>query len=127
MTARPSRSATRPRRCRASSPSSTRSTRRRRWTSCCPARRQGRRAPPAAVGGPRSPFELEPPPPAYDRGMASLLIVNPYASGVDEHRVEAVRAELGWPELVLTERRGHATELVRELEPAAEAVYVFSG
>jgi len=59
--------------------------------------------------------------------MGSLLIVNPFASGVDEHRVEAVRAELDWPELAFTERRGHATELAREREASVDALYVFSG
>ena len=53
-----------------------------------------------------------------------LLIVNPFASGVTEDRVERVRAALGDVELVLTEHPGHATELARA---DAEAVYVFSG
>lgn len=55
-----------------------------------------------------------------------LLIVNPYASGVTDARVDAVVGVLGDVEVRPTERRGHATELVREAK-GAEAVYVFSG
>ncbi len=55
-----------------------------------------------------------------------LLIVNPYASGVSEARVTAVREALGDVEVRLTEHRGHATQLAREAR-GAEAVYVFSG
>src|SRR5439155_24989621 len=55
-----------------------------------------------------------------------LLIVNPYASGVDEERVGEVRRALGDVELRETERPGHASELAREAE-GAEAIYVFSG
>jgi len=54
-----------------------------------------------------------------------LLIVNPFASGVSEERVAAVREALGDVEVRETEHPGHATELAREAE--AEAVYVFSG
>jgi diacylglycerol kinase family enzyme len=57
----------------------------------------------------------------------SLLIVNPFASGVTQRLVGEVAAALGGPRIELTRRRGHATELVRELGPEAEAVYVFSG
>ena len=59
--------------------------------------------------------------------MASVLIVNPYASRVDETRLAAVRAELGDVEVLRTERPGHATELARQAEAVADAVYVFSG
>jgi len=59
--------------------------------------------------------------------MAGTLIVNPFASRVSEARIEAVRAELGDVEVLRTERPGHATELAREAEAGADAVYVFSG
>ncbi len=55
-----------------------------------------------------------------------LLIVNPYASGVTDDKVEAVAAVLGDVEVRRTEHRDHATELAREAR-GAEAVYVFSG
>src|SRR5438874_4039374 len=55
-----------------------------------------------------------------------LLIVNPYASGVDAERVAEVRRALGDVELVETEQPGHATELARAAG-GAEAIYVFSG
>jgi diacylglycerol kinase family enzyme len=55
-----------------------------------------------------------------------LLIVNPYASGVNDDRVDAVAEALGDVEVRRTERRGHATELVREAGQV-DAVYVFSG
>ncbi len=59
----------------------------------------------------------------------AVLIVNPYASRVTEERVEQVQALLpGKPDVRLTERRGHGTELVAEAVAAgAEAIYVFSG
>jgi len=63
----------------------------------------------------------------HARRVASVLIVNPFASRVDEARLAAVRAELGDVEVLRTERPGHATELAREAEAGAEAVYVFSG
>jgi diacylglycerol kinase family enzyme len=55
-----------------------------------------------------------------------LLIVNPYASGVNEERVAAVTEALGEVEVRRTEHRGHAIELTRESR-GAEAVYVLSG
>ena len=55
-----------------------------------------------------------------------LLIVNPYASGVTDVRVEKVRAALGEVDLQQTMHPGHATELAQAAE-AAEAVFVFSG
>jgi diacylglycerol kinase family enzyme len=55
-----------------------------------------------------------------------LLIVNPYASGVDDELVEAVTEALGDVDVRRTERRDHATELVRDAVDA-EAIYVFSG
>ncbi len=60
--------------------------------------------------------------------MRATLIVNPYASSVNEERVRAVERELGGAyELatVLTERRGHAVELAREAE--GEAIFAFGG
>ncbi len=57
-----------------------------------------------------------------------VLIVNPFASGVSETRLEAVQRVL--PDdttTVLTLYRGHATELAREWGPRVEAIYVYSG
>ena len=59
--------------------------------------------------------------------VGAVLIVNPHASKVDELRVEAVRAELGDVEVLRTDAPGHATELAREAEARADALYVFSG
>jgi len=55
-----------------------------------------------------------------------LLIVNSYASGVNDERIEQVRRALGDVEVAPTEHPGHATELARA-SGDAEAVYVFSG
>jgi len=58
----------------------------------------------------------------------ATLIVNPYASAVSEERLRRVERELAARyELVtvLTERRGHASELAREAE--GEALFVFGG
>jgi diacylglycerol kinase family enzyme len=58
------------------------------------------------------------------------LIVNPFASAVDEHRialVERVLARLGDVATYLTERRGHATELARTVAGDVDAIFVFSG
>jgi diacylglycerol kinase family enzyme len=59
------------------------------------------------------------------------LVVNPFATGVDEERLAAVRGELERVvalDVVLTERPGHATELVTDAcRGGAEAVVVFSG
>lgn len=59
------------------------------------------------------------------------LVVNPFATRVSEERLAEVRAELeraGELEVVLTERPGHATELVTDAcRGGAEAVVVFSG
>lgn len=54
-----------------------------------------------------------------------LLIANPYASRVTSRRIQAVAGVLSADEVVLTERPGHATELVAATE--AEAIFVFSG
>lgn len=61
--------------------------------------------------------------------MARALIVNPAATGVTPARVGAVVSalEAGGPvETLVTERRGHATELARGCV-GYEAVYVFAG
>jgi diacylglycerol kinase family enzyme len=59
------------------------------------------------------------------------LVVNPFATRVSEERLERVRAELdraGELDVVLTERPGHATELVTDAgRGGAEAVVVYSG
>lgn len=55
-----------------------------------------------------------------------LLVVNPFASGVTDERIEEVVRVLGDVGVRRTEHRGHATELAREAR-GAEAVYVFSG
>jgi diacylglycerol kinase family enzyme len=57
----------------------------------------------------------------------AVLIVNPYASRVTDHLVERVAAVLGDVDVLFTERGGHATELAREADGEAEAIYVFSG
>src|SRR5690348_12632367 len=59
----------------------------------------------------------------------SVLIVNPFASGVTEERVRRVSDALpGEPAIRFTERPGHATELAREaLADGAGVLYVFSG
>ena len=56
-----------------------------------------------------------------------VLIVNPFASRVDEgalRSVEAALARAGKVETKLTERRGHATELAAAAS-SADAVVVF--
>jgi diacylglycerol kinase family enzyme len=58
-----------------------------------------------------------------------VLIVNPFASAVDEHRIELVERALARRAQVrrqLTQRRGHATELAREARDA-DAIFVYSG
>ncbi len=56
-----------------------------------------------------------------------LLIVNPFASGVDTHRLAAVQAALPpGTETKLTTAAGEATAIARELREA-DAVYVFGG
>ena len=57
----------------------------------------------------------------------TLLIVNPFASRVDAARTSEVAAALAASEVVETQRRGHATELVRDASGRFEAIYVFSG
>ena len=60
--------------------------------------------------------------------MEVVLIVNPFASGVDEGRLRTVEGELGRAAEVrtlLTERAGHGGELAAS--PSGDAVVVFSG
>jgi diacylglycerol kinase family enzyme len=60
--------------------------------------------------------------------VGGVLVVNPYASRVDEGSASAVARLLGVDEVLRTERPGHATELVRGATGAgAAAIYVFSG
>lgn len=63
--------------------------------------------------------------------MKLALVVNPFATRVSEERLAAVRAELeraAGVDVILTERPGHATELVTDAcRGGAEAVVVYSG
>ncbi len=63
--------------------------------------------------------------------MRTALVVNPFATRVSEERLADVRSELervAELDVVLTERPGHATELVTgACRGGAEAVVVFSG
>lgn len=60
--------------------------------------------------------------------MRAILVVNPFASGVDEERLAAVQEALpAETETRLTTRRGEATELAREVAGRADALYVFGG
>jgi diacylglycerol kinase family enzyme len=56
----------------------------------------------------------------------SVLVVNPFASRVDERGIVAVARELRVDEVLRTERPRHATELVQALADVS-AIYVFSG
>jgi diacylglycerol kinase family enzyme len=53
------------------------------------------------------------------------LIVNPFASRVSEERVRELEQRLDAVQTLLTERRGHATELAAAAE--GDAVFVFGG
>jgi diacylglycerol kinase family enzyme len=57
--------------------------------------------------------------------MSATLIVNPYASNVTEERVRAIEQLLEPAQTLLTERRGHATELARAAQ--GDTVIVFGG
>jgi diacylglycerol kinase family enzyme len=63
--------------------------------------------------------------------QAAVLIVNPFASRVTPERIAAVEAELRRVadlQILVTERPGHATELVTEASRSRpDAVVVFSG
>ena len=59
--------------------------------------------------------------------MTRILIVNPFASGVDEHRLAAVRAALpSGTQTMLTTTAGEGTEIARSAGDV-EAIYVFGG
>jgi diacylglycerol kinase family enzyme len=57
--------------------------------------------------------------------VRATLIVNPFASRVTEEHVRAVEGQLDIVETLLTERRGHATELAAGA--SGDAVFVFGG
>lgn len=60
--------------------------------------------------------------------MTRLLIVNPWATGVDEGRLAAVQSALPVDTaLRLTTVRGEATEIAREVSGQVDALYVFGG
>ena len=60
--------------------------------------------------------------------VSRLLIANPWATGVDEDRLTAVRAALPEDtELALTTTAGDATELAREAAGRVDVLYVFGG
>ena len=60
--------------------------------------------------------------------MSRLLIANPWATGVDETRLAAVRAALPeGTELRMTSASGEATEIARDISGRADALYVFGG
>jgi diacylglycerol kinase family enzyme len=64
----------------------------------------------------------------HDVHVGALLIANPWASGVDERRLAAVRAVLPEEtEVRLTGRSGEATEIAREVSGQVAALYVFGG
>jgi diacylglycerol kinase family enzyme len=61
------------------------------------------------------------------RPVRALLIVNPFATGVDEHRLAAVRAALpSGVETRLTTAAGEATQIARAAT-GVDAIYVFGG
>jgi diacylglycerol kinase family enzyme len=57
--------------------------------------------------------------------VSVTLIVNPFASRVTEERVRAIEGRLPVAETLLTERRGHATELAAAA--SGDVVFVFGG
>jgi diacylglycerol kinase family enzyme len=57
--------------------------------------------------------------------MNVTLIVNPFATRVSEEQVRALETKLDTIETLLTERKGHATELAREAK--GQAVFVYGG
>ena len=60
--------------------------------------------------------------------MTSVLIANPWATGVDEERLVELRAVLPpRTQLRLTSLRGEATEIAREVAGKVDALYVFGG
>jgi diacylglycerol kinase family enzyme len=62
-----------------------------------------------------------------DVAVSRLLIVNPFASGVDEHRLASVQAALpAETETLVTTAAGEATEIARAVS-GVEAIYVLGG
>jgi len=60
--------------------------------------------------------------------MSRILVVNPFATGVTEERLAAVRDALPSATVVrVTTRRGQATEIAREVSSTVDAVYVYGG
>jgi diacylglycerol kinase family enzyme len=63
--------------------------------------------------------------------MKALLVVNPFATNVTQERLAQVQAELSHAaelRVELTERPGHATELVKAaVDGPLDAIFVFSG
>lgn len=62
--------------------------------------------------------------------MQAVLVVNPFASRVTEAKLAAVQNELARVSdlsVLLTERRGHAVELVAEASRTSDIVLVYSG
>lgn len=62
--------------------------------------------------------------------MQAVLVVNPFASRVTEAKLAAVQDELARVSdlsILLTERRGHAVELVAEASRSSDVVLVYSG
>lgn len=60
--------------------------------------------------------------------MSRILIANPWASSVDERRLELVRGALPeGTELHMTSSRGEATQIAREASGNVDALYVFGG
>jgi diacylglycerol kinase family enzyme len=57
--------------------------------------------------------------------MTVTLIVNPFATRVTEEHLRALEEELDTVETLLTERKGHATELARAAR--GDAVFVYGG
>jgi diacylglycerol kinase family enzyme len=63
----------------------------------------------------------------HDATVSAVLIVNPFATGVDEHRLAAVQAALpGGVETHLTTAAGEATAIAADAADV-EAIYVFGG
>src|SRR5262249_18861735 len=60
--------------------------------------------------------------------VSRVLVVNPFATGVTEARLAAVRSALPSATVVrVTTRRGQATDIAREVAATVAAVYVYGG
>jgi diacylglycerol kinase family enzyme len=60
--------------------------------------------------------------------MSRILIVNPFATGVTEERLAAVRSALPSATVVrVTTRQGQATDIAQEASSTVEALFVFGG